>query len=357
MGIQVISSTLQAASANAAAGSAPAADGASGFSDLLALQMLPPDLVAPGADKLVGETKADSNNATEDNTNDTAALNAVIPDANVVAQTLAWFPAQNLPAAPAPTAPHKDLPDLANGAIGEAENGKNGQQNALAQLSASMSRLSDVPPKVVAEPSTAGTEVPAFANILADTGNRDKAPANLAEKLIETPNAPPLSPHGLQIQAAKQTQAGILPPAVQAPLHDGRWASDFGQKIVWMAKADQQDAQININPPELGPVQITLNLKGDNASATFASPHAEVRQALESAMPRLREMMAEAGIALGQTNVGSQFAQQTPQENRQPPSDSPRFAVDNAILSSQSGVAATATTGASRGQGLVDLFA
>jgi hypothetical protein len=72
---------------------------------------------------------------------------------------------------------------------------------------------------------------------------------------------------------------------ISTPLHAEAWPQQFGEKVVWMAKNDQQTAQININPPQLGPVQITLSLSGDQATAVFASPHAEVRQAIESSLP------------------------------------------------------------------------
>ena len=145
--------------------------------------------------------------------------------------------------------------------------------------------------------------------------------------------------------------------AIQSPLHGARWAQDFSEKVVWMARADQQSAQISINPPQLGPLQITLNMNGDQATAVFTSAHAEVRQAIEDAMPRLREMLAGAGIDLGQANVGSQQAQQ--QAGKQSASqDATRFDSDAAILGGDTGQAASSSvTALHSGRGLVDLFA
>lgn len=150
------------------------------------------------------------------------------------------------------------------------------------------------------------------------------------------------------------------PPAtaqVATPLHEGRWSRDFGDKVVWLAKNEQQVAHININPPQLGPVHITLNLAGEQASAVFASPHAEVRQAIADAMPQLRDMLAGAGINLGQANVGSQMPQQNG-ANPQQFSNASRSGNDNAILHADGGQAATALPASARsGRGLVDLFA
>lgn len=159
---------------------------------------------------------------------------------------------------------------------------------------------------------------------------------------------------------AQRTQAGTDGTAsatVATPLHDSRWSQDFGDKVVWLAKTDQQVAQLHINPPQLGPMHITLNLNGDQASALFVSAHAEVRQAIQDAMPQLREMLAGAGINLGQANVGTQLPQQNGGE--QPRFSSPaRAGDDNAILRADNGQGAAAPLTAVRaGRGMVDLFA
>ena len=159
--------------------------------------------------------------------------------------------------------------------------------------------------------------------------------------------------------AAQQTQQNAPGNAatVSTPLQDNRWAQDFGERIVWIAKNDQQVAQININPAQLGPVQITLNLSGDQASLSFASPHAEVRKAIEDAMPNLREMLSSAGISLGQSNVGAQLPQQQQDTNTQF-ANGKRSAGENAILPADNR-AGSPSSGLpiQRGRGLVDLFA
>lgn len=166
---------------------------------------------------------------------------------------------------------------------------------------------------------------------------------------------------GLAQQAAGGTGQSrpvtTLTLPVTAAVHDHTWAGDFAQKIVWMAHHDQQTAQITLNPPQLGPVQVTVQVNGDQASATFATPHAEVRQAIEDSLPRLREMFAAAGINLGQANVGSQFPQQGKGDgwNR---GTSHISTGDNAILQGKIGPENTIlSTGAIRGRGMVDLFA
>ena len=151
------------------------------------------------------------------------------------------------------------------------------------------------------------------------------------------------------------------PPTQQATvntsLHSPNWSQDFGSKIVWLAKNDHQVAQISINPPQLGPVQISISISGDQATAVFASPHPEVRQAIQESLSQLREMFSTAGISLGQTNVGSHM----PSQNREAAfqfANEARSSGENAILSPDSH-ASTNPAGMpiQRGRGLVDLFA
>lgn len=114
---------------------------------------------------------------------------------------------------------------------------------------------------------------------------------------------------------AAQLQPGVLQQAaaavaVPADKLTGRvgtpaWDQQLGQKVVWMAAGGDQSATLTLNPPDLGPVQVVLTVTNDQADAAFMSAQPEVRQALEAAMPRLREMMSEAGIAFGSATVSA----------------------------------------------------
>ena len=183
------------------------------------------------------------------------------------------------------------------------------------------------------------------------------APANQTAEAAPTDFAATLNLQAANQGATTQRHDAVATASVDTPIQDQRWAQSFGDRIVWLAKNDQQSAQININPPQLGPVQINLKINGDQATMAFASPHAEVRQAIEDAMPRLREVLAGAGIDLGQTNVGAQLAQHD-QRNQASSPDSSRFSGDKAILRDNAGRSGElpAMTGRS-GRSLVDLFA
>jgi len=92
---------------------------------------------------------------------------------------------------------------------------------------------------------------------------------------------------------------------LQARVGSQAWDQQLGQKVVWMVAGGEQSASLTLNPPDLGPMQVVLNISNEQATASFTSAQPEVRQALEAALPKLREMMSEAGISLGNATVSA----------------------------------------------------
>lgn len=121
--------------------------------------------------------------------------------------------------------------------------------------------------------------------------------------------------HALNLQPVEQRPALQQPTAVlevSAPVSSPGFADAVSRQVVWMVDKDAQVAELRINPPELGPVEVRLTVNGDQASAQFVSTHQEVREALETSIARLRESFAEAGIQLGQASVSAEsFREQT----------------------------------------------
>lgn len=101
---------------------------------------------------------------------------------------------------------------------------------------------------------------------------------------------------------------------VSAPLQSPQWPSDFGRQFVMLSQNagnQPQTAELRLDPPELGPIRITININDNVAHAVFVSAHASVRSAIENALPQLQQQLAQAGISLGQANVSDQGQQQS----------------------------------------------
>ncbi len=123
-----------------------------------------------------------------------------------------------------------------------------------------------------------------------------------------------------QRQAAPvANQAAVAQPVVpvvlqvSTPVGATHWGTELGQQMVMMSsnvRQGMQTAELRLDPPDLGPLRVSLNLSDGVASASFVSAHASVRQAIEVAIPQLQQALAQAGISLGQTSVGEQAAQQ-----------------------------------------------
>ena len=109
-------------------------------------------------------------------------------------------------------------------------------------------------------------------------------------------------PAAMLAVAADSRPAGNQPTIV-TPLGNGGWADEFSQKISWMSTQQNHVAELHLNPPDLGPLDVVLKVSDDQATALFASPHGAVRDAVENALPKLREMLADNGIMLGNATI------------------------------------------------------
>jgi flagellar hook-length control protein FliK len=132
------------------------------------------------------------------------------------------------------------------------------------------------------------------------------------------------------------------------------WDNALGQKVLWMVSSQQQVAELSLNPPDLGPLQVVLSISDDQVSAMFISQQADVRQALEAALPRLKEMMADSGINLNNTTVSADSRQQA--EFEQQNHSGARYGKDNRQMTG-TGIDGGANLIRSGGNSLVDTFA
>jgi len=110
------------------------------------------------------------------------------------------------------------------------------------------------------------------------------------------------------IPQTASTPAGQRPdvPAVNTFLGQPGWSDDLGQRVVWMTGKGMQSAELQLNPQHLGPVEVRINMAQDQASIQFVSHHAGVREAIEAAIPKLREMLGAQNLNLADVSVTQQ---------------------------------------------------
>ena len=173
-----------------------------------------------------------------------------------------------------------------------------------------------------------------------------------ANTISDLSSAPQQQPIIIPLAAGAAAPAGPL--TINTPVNQPAWGDEFGQKITWMANQRNQSAELHLNPPQLGPLDVVLKMNGDQATAMFTSPHAAVRDAIEQAIPKLREMLADNGIMLGHTMVSDHTA-----NNRQDNAPrKPQGRETTAEGINEGGKLQEArVTGISRHNGMVDTFA
>ena len=86
-------------------------------------------------------------------------------------------------------------------------------------------------------------------------------------------------------------------------IHKPEGQQQLNEKIRWMVNARNTMAEIRLDPPELGSMQVRVNVSGDAASVSFIVQSQQAKEALAEAMPKLRDMLSEQGIELGDAQV------------------------------------------------------
>lgn len=135
-----------------------------------------------------------------------------------------------------------------------------------------------------AEPKTENAEKKTIAAIV------DKSVPKLAVDIAH-----------LHRQFATQTKLEV--PAMNKPMTHPEWNQELGERIVWMNNRAMPFAELRLNPQHLGPISIRIDMNQDQATIAFSAQQASVREAIEAAIPKLREMLGAQQLNLAEINV------------------------------------------------------
>lgn len=200
-----------------------------------------------------------------------------------------------------------------------------------------------------ARSAEAGTKESRFGELIRAAATRNPEPG---PRLETTP--------GFGVQAAAASQAQVQAPslpatAVAVPLGQAGWDQALGEQVQWMVGNRLQGAEIRLNPAHLGPMEVRIQMQNDQANISFTAQHGVAREALEAAIPRLREMLGESGLQLNQVTVSDQSLAE---QRRQ---DAPPFAATPAVHGGEGGTeeepAMVTITPLREGAGTIDYFA
>ena len=115
----------------------------------------------------------------------------------------------------------------------------------------------------------------------------------------------------LSVMAAQARQAPVTTqaqapqtPVLNAHPQSPQFAGELGDTIMRLARNGIGEAELRMNPADLGPLRLSIRVRDDMASVVLNAQHPVTREALEQALPRLREMFAEQGMQLTDASVG-----------------------------------------------------
>jgi flagellar hook-length control protein FliK len=97
----------------------------------------------------------------------------------------------------------------------------------------------------------------------------------------------------------------IVVAQITVPLRAPEWSSAFSEQVVVLAHDGGGRAELRLNPAELGPIDVSLNVQDDRVHAAFTIHHAATAEAVQAALPKLEQMLAERGVRLDSVSVDS----------------------------------------------------
>jgi flagellar hook-length control protein FliK len=136
-----------------------------------------------------------------------------------------------------------------------------------------------------------------------------------------------------QATRAAASSDAVLARPVHQPVGSAAWAEEIGSRLTMMVDQGKQTASLRLSPEHLGPLEIRIAMRDDQASVWFGAAHADTRAAIETALPRLRELFASQGLSLADAGVF-----------REPPREQPRQSTSS--LSSSNDAQAADESGA-----------
>jgi flagellar hook-length control protein FliK len=121
-------------------------------------------------------------------------------------------------------------------------------------------------------------------------------------------------PGDLNTQVLVSVASGTTAPAtysiahatVAAPVGGQGFAHELAQRVVVFAGQKVQRAEISVTPADLGPIAVSIEVRGQEATLAFSASHHATRAAIEDALPRLRDMLSAQGLHLAGSHVGSE---------------------------------------------------
>ena len=81
------------------------------------------------------------------------------------------------------------------------------------------------------------------------------------------------------------------------------FTNELKDKVMVMMNQKLQQIEIRLDPQELGNVNVKINLQNEQAVVSFTVQNQQAKEAFDQNLGRLKEMLAESGVDVGDANV------------------------------------------------------
>lgn len=146
--------------------------------------------------------------------------------------------------------------------------------------------------------------------------SRTEAPTSFGEELIHQQTAAVSTQTGAVKATEMSSTLQSSMQSIQKPFdpQQSEASQKLQERINIMLSKNIQRADIRLDPPELGQLQVRINMNSEQATVQFQVQSPQAREAIENALPRLREMLEQQGVALADTDVKEQQQQTAGQQ-------------------------------------------
>lgn len=179
--------------------------------------------------------------------------------------------------------------------------GKPGQGNGQGAGAGVGMALTEALMSGVAADATRTQETPSVQGAM-----RFQAAAELASQQVANPNSAKLPAEAAALRG--------YTTSIDVPVNHAEWGDKLVGKLTWLTARNMSVAEIHLTPPDMGPMEVRVQVQQEQANITVHSANPAVRDQLELHSHRLRDMLSEQGLSLEQFDVSDSPQQQAGEE-------------------------------------------
>lgn len=162
--------------------------------------------------------------------------------------------------------------------------------------------------------ANAATAIPTPVKPEASPVSASQDTSSLNQTLKEVQQIQQSQPTNQSTTQTKQATDANLQQAINIARQDA--AKELHQRVGLMLNLNNKEAEIRLDPPELGAMQIRIKSDAEQAQVNIVVQNQQAKELLEQSLPRLREMLAEQGIELGDSQISHQQGGNTESESQ-----------------------------------------